>query len=172
VEDWFTVLEDLLVAVRLPVFCRRARREPTTHPKFFLFDAGVFRAVRPRGPLDSTEELDGAALETLLFQEIRAYNDLGALGYALSHWRTRAGDEVDLVLYGERGLLAFEVKRSSVVRPFDLRGLRVFREEFPPARLFLVDGGEREYLDDGITILPFAMAILRLLGLLLGEEGG
>ena len=27
----------------------------TSHPKFFLFDAGVYRAIRPRGPLDSPE---------------------------------------------------------------------------------------------------------------------
>ena len=168
VEDWFTVLEDLLLAFRLPVFSRRARRELTVHAKFYFFDVGVFRALRPRGPLDSADELDGAALETLLVQEIRAHNDAAGLGYALSHWRTRAGDEVDLVAYGERGLHAFEVKRSARVRAEDLAGLRVFREEFPPARTWLLYGGERAYIEDGIQILPFAQAIRDLPGMLAG----
>ena len=38
----------------------------------FLFDAGVYRAIRPAGPLGSPEEIGGPALETLVFQELRA----------------------------------------------------------------------------------------------------
>ena len=57
VEGYFDLLEDLLLGIRLPVFSRRARRELTTHPKFFFFDAGVYRALRPRGPLDTAEEI-------------------------------------------------------------------------------------------------------------------
>ncbi len=168
VEDWFGVLEDLLLAVRLPVFSRRAGRELTPHAKFFYFDAGVYRALRPRGPLDSEADIDGAALETVLFQEIRGYNDVMALGYDLSHWRTRNGEEVDLVAYGARGLQAFGVKRSSRVRSEDLRGLRAFGEDYPPAQRWLLYGGDRAYLEDGISILPFAEGIRRLPGILAG----
>lgn len=164
VEDWFGVLEDLLVALRLPVFSRRARREVTTHPKFFYFDPGVYRALRPRGPLDSAEEIDGAALETVLLQEVRAHNDAADLGYELSHWRTRRGEEVDLVLYGERGLHAFEVKRTSRVRAEDLAGLRAFVEEFPPAQARLLYGGERAYQEGPIEVVPFGEGIGRLPG--------
>ena len=51
-EDYFSILEDLLIAVRLPVFAKRAKRRVVAHPKFYFFDAGVFQAIRPRGPLD------------------------------------------------------------------------------------------------------------------------
>jgi hypothetical protein len=30
---------------------------------FFFVDAGVFRSLRPRGPLDTPEEIEGLALE-------------------------------------------------------------------------------------------------------------
>ena len=56
----------------------------TTHPKFFLFDAGVYRTIRPRGPLDSPEEIDGAALETLVYQELRAHIAYRALDLDLT----------------------------------------------------------------------------------------
>lgn len=105
--------EDLLLAVRLPVFTRRSKRAMAAHPKFYFFDAGVFRALRPRGPLDSPAELDGAALETLFLQEIRALNEYRRLDYNLYYWRSSSGLEVDLVLYGERGLRALEIKRTS-----------------------------------------------------------
>jgi hypothetical protein len=95
-------------------------------------------AIRPRGPLDAAEEIGGAALETLFLQQLRAVNDYLDLGYALHYWRTAAGDEVDFVLYGERGLVAFEVKMAQRVRPDDLRGLLRLRADYPQAKAFLV----------------------------------
>jgi predicted AAA+ superfamily ATPase len=162
VEGYFELLEDLLLGVRLPVFSRRAKRTTTTHPKFYYFDCGVFRALRPRGPLDPAEEIDGAALETLVFQELRATNENLELGYALSFWRTRDHREVDFVLYGERGLVAIEVKRAGRFREDDLAALRDFREEFPPARPFLLYGGTRRYEVDGIRVLPLGEALREL----------
>jgi len=154
VEDYFSILEDLLLAVRIPVFTRKARRRMAAHPKFYFFDAGVFRAIRPRGPLDSPEEIDGAAVETLLLEEIRAWNDTLDLGYSLHYWRTAAGLEVDLVLYGERGLRAFEVKRSSRLRSEDFKSLVAFRADFPMAKCTMVYGGTRAYHEGAIRVLP------------------
>ncbi len=44
----------------------------TGRQSFFLFDAGVYRTIRPTGPLDSPGEIDGPSLETLVYQELRA----------------------------------------------------------------------------------------------------
>jgi predicted AAA+ superfamily ATPase len=165
-EDYFSILEDLLIAVRLPVFARRARRRVIAHPKFYFFDAGVFQAIRPRGPLDSPEETRGAALETLVLQQLRAVNDYGGLGYSLYYWRTPAGEEVDFVLYGKRGLVAFEVKMTQTARPEDLRGLRRFREGYPGARTFFVYTGPRRRHDAGIEIIPAEEALRDLDGLI------
>ena len=154
VENYLEVLEDLLIAIRLPPFTRRAKRKAVAHPKFFYFDVGVFRALRPKGPLDSAEELDGAALETLVFQEIRALNSYLDLDYRLHYWRTDTQLEVDFVLYGEKGLRAFEVKRSHILRPQDLTGLEAFRDEYPMAKCFLLYGGNRTLRQKNITIVP------------------
>lgn len=162
VEDYFTVLEDLLIAVRLPVFQRRAKRQMAGHAKFFFFDAGVFRAIRPRGPLDVAAEIDGPAMETLLLQELRAHNDYGQLGYTFHWWRTRLKQEVDLVLYGERGLLAFEVKHAARVTEADLAGLRLFVADYPAAKARLLYGGTRRYREGAIEIVPFGEALKAL----------
>lgn len=73
VEGYISVLEDLLLAFRLPVFTKRAKRHIVQHPKFYYFDAGVFQTLRPRGPLDSARDVSGAALEGLVAQHLRAY---------------------------------------------------------------------------------------------------
>ncbi|MEZ6037865.1 MAG: AAA family ATPase [Planctomycetota bacterium] len=162
VESWFQALEDLLLAVRLPMFQRRAKRVVTKHPKFFLFDAGVYRALRPRGPLDSEAEIDGPALETVVLNELRAANAYLKLGYELSSWRTQQGEEVDFVLYGERGLHAIEVKRTATLRSDDLTGLAAFGEDYAPAKRWLLYGGTKRVLLDGVQCVPIAEGLREL----------
>ncbi len=162
VEEYFYILEDLLLAHRLPVFTKRAKRRMVAHPKFFFFDVGVYRAIRPKGPLDSPEEIDGSALETLVFQELRAVNDLHKLGYELYYWRTSNGKEVDFVLYGEKGLLAIEVKRAVRIRSKEFRGLKAFSKDYPQASLYLFYGGEKEMFVDNINLIPIRKALTSL----------
>lgn len=153
-EHYFSILEDLLVAHRVPIFQRRAKRRLTAHPKFYFFDVGVYRTIRPRGPLDAPEEMEGAAFETLLFQELMAVNASLQLGYRLHYWRTANHAEVDFVLYGERGLVAFEVKRTARLMGDMLRGLRLFRHDYPMAKAYFVYGGTRRLTQEHITIVP------------------
>lgn len=167
-ENYFSILEDLLLAVRLPVFSRKAKRQLTTHRKFYFFDAGVFRAIRPAGPLDSDAELDGPALETLALQELRAVNDYLGCEYEMYYWRTRTNLEIDFVLYGPRGLLAIEVKRSPQVQFKQTRALREFKKDYPPARCYVFYGGTvPQYIED-ITVLPIEYALKNLDRILAG----
>lgn len=154
VENYFSILEDLLIADFLPVFSKRAKRRLISHPKFYFFDAGVYRAVRPKGPLDSPEEITGISLETLIFQELRAINHYLNFGYELFFWRTASQMEVDFVLYGERGIRAFEVKRKSKIGPQDLRGLRAFLDDYPMAKAILLYGGTRRIQEGNIEMVP------------------
>lgn len=168
-ENYFQLAEDLLLALRLPVFSRRAKRRLIAHPKFYFFDAGVYRALRPRGPLDSDQEIDGAALETLFLAQLRAVNDALELGYTIHYWRTARGDEVDFVLYGERGLLAFEIKRSDRLRDSDLDGPRAFLADYPMAQAYLLHAGSRSEQVGGVKIAPLAETLGRLDELLRNE---
>lgn len=108
VESYVHILEDLLLAFRLPVFKKRAERAVAVHPKFYFFDAGVYRSLRPRGPLDRPQEIDGHALEGLVAQHLRAWNAHGGEQHQLAFWRTRSGVEVDFVIYGPRDFWAVE----------------------------------------------------------------
>jgi predicted AAA+ superfamily ATPase len=156
VEGFLEILEDLLVAFRVPVFTRRARRETVTHAKFFLFDAGVFRSLRPRGPLDRPEEIEGAALEGLVAQHLRAWIAYSSRKLQLFYWRTRSGVEVDFVVYGAGGFWALEVKNSMRVRPEDLRGLRTFVADHPACTPLLLYRGTERLEIDGIRCVPVA----------------
>jgi predicted AAA+ superfamily ATPase len=153
VAGFLDVLEDLLLAFRVPVFTRRAKRRIASHPKLYLFDAGVFRSLRPSGPLDRPQETEGAALEGLVAQHLRAWAAYSDADMELFTWRTRSL-EVDFVLYGPSGLWAVEVKNAARVRPGDLRGLRAFSEDYPEARPILLYRGADRLRVDGVLCLP------------------
>lgn len=160
VEGYVEIVEDLLLAFRVPVFTKRAKRHMAVHPRFFFADAGVFRSLRPAGPLDRPEEARGAALEGLVAQHLRAWLSYSRSSASLYYWRTRAGSEVDFVVYGKDEFWALEVKSSRRVRPADVRHLKRFREDYPQARLRLAYGGDERLEIDGILCLP-AEALLR-----------
>ncbi len=154
-EGYFQILNDLMLAHRLLPFTRRAKRRLVQHPKFYFFDTGVYRTLRPSGPLDKPEEIEGVALETLVLQSLLAINNSLAQPYGLYFWRTATGSEVDFVLYGPRGLIAIEVKRAREPSPKDLRGLRAFKHDYPMARCLVLYGGEKiESRDDDLTLHP------------------
>lgn len=148
VVGYLGVLEDLLLSFQVPVFTKCARRETAGHPKIFLFDAGVFRALRPRGPLDRPEEIEGLALEGLVAQHLRAWIAYRNDDATLSTWRTRSGVEVDFVVHGPAGFWAIDVKNSRRAREEDLAALRTFGEDYPEAvRILLHRGSDRRRVD-------------------------
>ena len=161
-EGYLEILEDLLLGFRLDVFTRRAKRAVAAHPKFYFFDAGVFRANRPTGPLDSPAELDGGALEGLVAQHLRAWCDYSAGRHQLHYWQTRAQVEVDFVVYGESGLYALEVKNTRQIRPEDLRALKAFGEDYPQCARYLLYRGKERLWRDGILCMPCEDFLLQL----------
>lgn len=154
VEGYLGILEDLLLSFRVPVFSKRAQRHLVAHDKFFYFDAGVYRSLRPAGPLDRPEEIEGMALEGLVAQHLRAWASYREAGGQLYYWRTKSGSEVDFVVYGPEVFCALEVKRAARVHSTDLRALKAFREDYPEAAVALLYMGSDRLEIDGIPCLP------------------
>ena len=154
VENYIQILEDLLLAFTLPVFTKRAQRETVSHPKFYLFDTGVYQTLRPRGQLDSPEEIGGAAIEGLVAQHLLAWKAYSMEPVQLFYWRTRAGLEVDFIIYDERGLYAVEVKHHTRVDRHDLKSLHAFKTDYPMAQCLLLYQGTEKVLIEGVLCLP------------------
>lgn len=167
VASYFEILEDLLIARQIPCFTKRAQRKLAQHPKFYYFDVGVYSQLRPKGSLDSPHEIAGAAFETLFLQNLQAIIDYLRLDLSIYFWRTAEGQEVDFIVYGEKGLFAFELKSRKYIERKDFKTLHLFKKEYPIATCFLVYGGEHTEKHGEITALPLSK-ILFLLPTLLG----
>lgn len=162
VDHFLSILEDLLLSVRLDIFTHRAKRELSQHPKFYFFDVGVFRALRKIGPGDATSEIEGSALEGLVLQHLRGWIHNTRGRHDLYFWRTKAGLEVDFILYGETGFWAIEVKNGQVVSPEDVRGLTHFVEDYPEAKPLLLYRGSSPIQYRNILCLPVEQFLQQL----------
>ncbi len=74
VDTYFSILSDTLVGHILPAWRPGLKVREAAQPKFYWFDPGVARAAAGllRDPIDRLWQ--GAALETLVFHELRVYN--------------------------------------------------------------------------------------------------
>jgi uncharacterized protein len=162
VANYLEILEELLLAYQLPIFEKRATRQLISHPKFYLFDCGVFQILRPKGPLDRLT-LDGIALEGLILQHLIAWCDYSSKRSSVYFWRTRSDLEVDFVIYGEEAFFAVEVKSSHKVFSQDLRGLKAFLADYPEAKPVLLYQGSQRLNIDGILCIPILEFLSRLI---------
>lgn len=162
VENYIQILQDLLLGYTLSVFTKRAQRSLAERPKFYLFDAGVYRSLRPQRPLDVSQEIQGAALEGLVCQHLKAWVDAQVENYELAFWRTRSKLEVDFVLYGPNTFLAIEVKHGEAIHPNDLRGLEAFKEDYPECTPILLYRGSLRLEKKGILCIPCEQFLLKI----------
>ena len=154
VESYLGILEDLLIATRIPVFRRRAKRAVVAHAKFYFFDSGVFRSLRPAGLLDVQADIEGPGLEGLVLQHLRAWIGYGRADCRIYFWRSRGGSEVDFVLYGAAGFYAIEVKNGRSLRLADLRAIKTFHRDYPEATPLLLYRGTETVERDGVLCIP------------------
>jgi predicted AAA+ superfamily ATPase len=154
VENFFEILEDLLIGFFLPVFSKKAKRKLITHEKFYFFDVGVYQQISPKGILDSAENIWGAAIESFVGLELRSLNHYLKLDFEIYFWRSVNGEEVDFILYGTKDLIAIEVKASKKINRKDFKSLLEFKNDYPMAKLFYLYCGDREEEYGDVLCLP------------------
>lgn len=163
VENYVSILVDLLLCFSINIFTKKAQRLLSSHPKFYYFDAGVYRVIRPSGPLDQPEEIGGHVLETLVAQHLRAWIDYSNEEGELYFWRTKSGLEVDFIIYGKIGFYAIEVKNSKNISPQDLRGLKEFKKDYPESLPILLYRGNEKLIRDDILLYPVELFLKNLI---------
>ena len=154
VQGYLDILEDTLLAFRLPAFQPRLRARERRHPKLYWVDPGLVRAVKKlHGPIAPEER--GALLEGWVLHLLRAHGEQGELFDDLHYWAPHPANrtEVDFLLRRGGDLVAIEVKSQPRYHTGMLRGLRAIAELPGIARSVLVYGGKRSFrTGDGIDV--------------------
>jgi predicted AAA+ superfamily ATPase len=155
---YLEILEDTLLAFRLPAFESRLHVRERRHPKLYWFDPGVVRAMAGRrGELHPQER--GTLFEGWVASLLRAAQDYFELFEECFYWAPadRADTEVDFLLARGGRCVALEVKSSPRVQDAHLKGLRAIAALPKLHRRAVVYAGERsQRTPDGIDIWPVA----------------
>lgn len=156
VDGYLEILEDTLLAFRLPAFESRLRVRERRHPKLYWIDPGLARAARKRlGEIDAGER--GSLLEGVVATCLRAHGEYDRLFDEMFYWAPADAvrTEVDFLLRRGKRYLAIEVKSSRRLPDDGLRGLRAIAGLAGLERRILVlDSKDPMRTEDGIDVLP------------------
>jgi uncharacterized protein len=112
VERYLDLLEQTFVIFRLRSYSTNPRKEVSKSQKIFFWDTGIRNALLNAFSTDELRPDIGSLWENWVIAEIAKRNALLGSPLEMFFWRTRAQSEVDLVVKGQNGLLAFEIKWS------------------------------------------------------------
>lgn len=158
VHGYVQVLEDTLIVALLPAFEAKLRVRERRHPKLYVIDPGIVRALKGvRG--DPVPEERGALFEGFVHMLLCLYRDVRKLCDTLHYWAPAEArtTEVDFLVSAGRERFAIEAKASTRIREEHFRGLRAIGEMAGlKARLLVHRGSDVGRTADGIDILPFS----------------
>jgi predicted AAA+ superfamily ATPase len=164
VDGYLEILEDTLLAWRLPAYEARLRVRERKHPKLYWIDPGIVRAVKRQLGPPALEER-GHLFEGWILMLLRCYAEEKALCDELFYWAPAQakGLEVDFLLRRGREMLAIEVKTSRRFQSSQLAGLAAIAELPNIVRRILVYGGSRRLRPPGgVEVWPLASFLAAL----------
>lgn len=158
VQGYIDILEDTMLAFRLPAFEGKLRVKEKKHPKLYWCDPGLARAAKRQLGKVSIEER-GVLFEGWVISLLRAERDAGRLEYdEMCYWASGgSGPEVDIILQRGKEIIALEVKASTRLRTDFADGLRVMESVPGVTRRIVVYLGERSVrIDKSIEVMPLS----------------
>lgn len=100
VTEWISVLERAGIIETLPIYATNLNKRLVKTPKLFFLDSGL--ATRLQGHLSENTILSvpqaGHIFENLVLSEVAKARDHFRLPIKLHYWRTRDGEEIDLIV--------------------------------------------------------------------------
>ena len=148
VSDYFQILIDTLLVIKLPGWDRSVRKQVIKSPKFYFFDCGVLNTAARELNLElhPGSPRFGRLFEQFVILELYRANDYNMLDYSLSFYGN-GNVEVDVILSRAKTEppIAIEIKSNSQVAKEDLAGLAFFASEYPEAKLYCVSTNAKPY---------------------------
>ena len=159
VQGYIEILEDTLLAYRLPAFEGSLRVREKKHPKFYWIDPGLVQAFSHdmvRIDLKKNIRSKGALFEGWVASTLRAYQAYRKTFDEFYYWAPADAQktEVDFLLRKKNDFVAIEVKTTERLRPEDLLGLKAISSLKGLKRRLMVCLVERsQKTSDGIEIV-------------------
>jgi predicted AAA+ superfamily ATPase len=171
VDTYISILEDTLIAHKLPAYRPQAKVREVAGSKLYWFDAGVARGAA--GLLHDTVESSwlGIALETLIYHELRVYNHTQNKNRPLFYYKIPSDLEIDFVIETKKRtsqtkpkVILLEVKHATKWDRKWEKAMRSLQEtgKITVERMIGIYRGKDRYLFDGLDVLPVSVFLEEL----------
>lgn len=130
IKRYIALFEALFLVIRLPAWFASREKRLVKSPKLYLNDTGLLAYLQQVDvkQLEANRNLLGFLLENFVVMELIKQIGWSKSLPTLYHFRTQAGQEVDLVLETRNGqMVGIEVKASSIVYASDFNGLKALQ---------------------------------------------
>lgn len=159
VRDYVEIAHGTFVWRKIPPYEKNAMKRIVKHPKGHLRDSGLLHHLLRLPDVNAllAHPQVGRSWEGMVTEEIIRHLTSKGVGFDYYYHRTSAGAEVDLVIEGDFGLIAFEIKHAQTLGNRDLRSLRDFVAEHQCRMGIIInnDLAPRLY-DENLVSVPFA----------------
>lgn len=157
IRRYFSILEDTLVAFRIPPFRpKRSRRRVSQRDRYVIFDVGVRNAVLKlhRSALGPAEK--GFVFEQFAVLQAIYYSRSHKKGWELFSYRTEGGAEVDFIIDTGDKFVAVECKSGRNVSEAELAGFKSFEEvaHKPVMKYVIYQGETRQQFSNKVLAVP------------------
>lgn len=162
IQGHFSILIDTLLGTLIEPYRPRAKVKEVVTPKFYFFDPGIVNALK--GNLRTSLEVSdkGYLLETLVLNELMAFNSYRRLGGKIYYWRTADGNEVDFIFKVGKDIIGIEIKSTTKWKRTYNFGLNTLLSEKKINYAYGVYLGNKCLKQDNIEILPIGKFISQL----------
>lgn len=168
VQNYYSILEDTMLAFFLPPYHRSIRQRQHSKAKFYYFDLGVQRALSGLLEFELAEQSHdfGKAFEHFIICEIHRLVRYKKPDWKLFYLRSGDDAEIDLVIERPRQkLLLIEIKSTDdhySLNAQKLRGFKTLSAAVPNAETFLISRDPTELKDGQVTYIHWRQFISRI----------
>ncbi len=162
VKNYFSVLEDTLLAFILEPFKHSFRKRLKSSPKFYFIDLGIARSLARMlntVPKSGTSYY-GELFESFVVTECIKLASYFCPEYKFSYLMTGTGVEIDLVVERPgKPLLLIEIKSASTLRDTDLHSLQAIAKDIGPCECVCFSNEPRKKKINNVVVYPWEKGI-------------
>ncbi len=161
IPRFFEILEDSLIGERVyPHAELLEAADLVKHPKFFLFDTGIYNALQNN--FEISNDRMGVLSEHLVFSQIRHSAWARDIPVEFSTFRTRGELEVDLILNLDQKFFGIEIKSNDHLSLHDVEPLIKLKNYLPKSETMIFHLGTKKLKINGIWCLPWQQGLKEL----------
>jgi uncharacterized protein len=164
VDSYLRELREVFLIDRVQAWNRKKEKRETTKDRLFAFDPAFVCAALGlpgslKGPLVDSDH--GSVFETFAMTELSKLLSWSKIRGKLFHWRTGAGEEVDLIIEDQQTgkLIAIEVKAAREARESHFKGIHALKRAYPDQfhRGYVLHCGDHpSRFTDDLWSIPFS----------------